>query len=162
MKYTLSILVNNHPGVMSHVSGLFTRRGYNIDSIAVGVTENPEVSCMTIVVRGDENVVNQVKNQLLKLPDVLKVKDLHFMESVTRELILLNVKITDLDRMELLTICEVFQAKIIDVTKNSVVIEYAGNFRQVNAFMSMIRKFQILEMARTGSIALAVQSHEDL
>lgn len=161
MKYTLSILVNNHPGVMSHVSGLFTRRGYNIDSIAVGITENPEISCMTIVVRGDENVVNQVKNQLLKLPDVLRVKDLHYLESVTRELLLLNIKITDIDRVELLSICEVFKAKIIDVTKNSLVIEYAGNSRQVNAFMSMIRKFQILEMARTGSIALAVQSSED-
>jgi acetolactate synthase-1/3 small subunit len=160
MKYTLSILVNNHPGVMSHVSGLFTRRGYNIDSIAVGVTENPEISCMTIVVRGDENIVNQVMNQLLKLPDVLRVKDLHFLESVTRELILLNVKVDDSIRMEVISICEVFSAKIIDVTKDSLVIEYAGNSRQVNALISMIKKFEIIEMARTGSIALSVQSSD--
>ncbi len=160
MKYTLSILVNNHPGVMSHVSGLFTRRGYNIDSIAVGVTENPEISCMTIVVRGDDNIVNQVMNQLLKLPDVLRVKDLHFLESVTRELILLNVKVDDSIRMEVISICEVFSAKIIDVTKDSLVIEYAGNSRQVNALISMIKKFEIIEMARTGSIALSVQSSD--
>ena len=161
MKYTLSILVNNHPGVMSHVSGLFTRRGYNIDSIAVGVTENPEISCMTIVVRGDENIVNQVKNQLLKLPDVLKVKDLHFLESVTRELILLNVRVKDDNRMEVISICEVFSAKIIDVTRESLVIEYAGNSKQVNALLSMIKKFEIIEMARTGSIALSVQSSDE-
>ncbi len=160
MKYTLSILVNNHPGVMSHVSGLFTRRGYNIDSIAVGVTENPEISCMTIVVRGDENIVSQVKNQLLKLPDVLRVKDLHFLESVTRELILVNVKVDDSIRMEVISICEVFSAKIIDVSKDSLVIEYAGNSRQVNALISMIKKFEIIEMARTGSIALSVQSSD--
>jgi acetolactate synthase I/III small subunit len=160
MKYTLSILVNNHPGVMSHVSGLFTRRGYNIDSIAVGVTENPEISCMTIVVRGDENIVSQVKNQLLKLPDVLRVKDLHFLESVTRELILVNVKVDDSIRMEVISICEVFSARIIDVSKDSLVIEYAGNSRQVNALISMIKKFEIIEMARTGSIALSVQSSE--
>jgi acetolactate synthase I/III small subunit len=160
MKYTLSILVNNHPGVMSHVSGLFTRRGYNIDSIAVGVTENPEISCMTIVVKGDENIVNQMKNQLLKLPDVLRVKDLHFLESVTRELVLMSVSAKDSNRMEVISICEVFSAKIIDVTPDSLLVEYTGNSRQVNALISMLKKFEISEMARTGSIALSVQSSE--
>jgi acetolactate synthase-1/3 small subunit len=158
MKHTLSILVNNHAGVMSHVSGLFTRRGYNIDSIAVGVTENPEVSCMTIVVRGDENTVLQVKKQLLKLPDILKVKDLYYMESVTRELILIHLQSNDSNRSEIRSICEVFSAKIVDVTENSLVIEYSGNSRQVNAMITMVKKYGILEIARTGTIALAVQN----
>ncbi len=158
MKHTLSILVNNHPGVMSHVSGLFTRRGYNIDSIAVGVTENPEISSMTIVVKGDDGVVEQVKKQLMKLPDVLKVKDLHYRESVTRELVLLHVKSEDSTRSEIVSVCDVFNAKIIDVTENSVVVEYSGNSRQVSALIQMLSKFGILEMARTGTIALQVQS----
>jgi acetolactate synthase-1/3 small subunit len=158
MKHTLSILVNNHPGVMSHVSGLFTRRGYNIDSIAVGVTENPEISSMTIVVKGDDGVVEQVKKQLMKLPDVLKVKDLHYRESVTRELVLLHVKSDDSTRSEIVSVCDVFSAKIIDVTETSVVVEYSGNSRQVSALIQMLSKFGILEMARTGTIALQVQS----
>jgi len=158
MKHTLSILVNNHPGVMSHVSGLFTRRGYNIDSIAVGVTENPEISSMTIVVKGDDGVVEQVKKQLMKLPDVLKVKDLHYRESVTRELVLLHVKSEDSTRSEIVSVCDVFSAKIIDVTETSVVVEYSGNSRQVSALIQMLSKFGILEMARTGTIALQVQS----
>ena len=98
MKHTLNILVNNHPGVMSHVSGLFTRRSYNIDSIAVGVTENPDISSMTIVLKGDDAVVDQVKQQLLKLPDVLKVTDLFYMEAITRELVLLKVEAKDSSR----------------------------------------------------------------
>ena len=109
---------------------------------------------------GDENIVNQMKNQLLKLPDVLKVKDLHFLESVTRELVLMNISAKDSNRMEIISICEVFSAKIIDVTHESLLVEYTGNSRQVNALISMLKKFEIFEMARTGSIALSVQSTE--
>lgn len=158
MKHTLSILVNNHAGVMSQVSGLFTRRGYNIDSIAVGVTDNPEISSMTIVVKGDDSTVLQVKKQLLKLPDVLKIKDLHFMESVTRELVLIHLQSNDTNRSEICSICEVFGAKIVDVTENSLVIEYSGNSRQVTAMITMVKKYGIVEIARTGTIALAVQN----
>jgi acetolactate synthase I/III small subunit len=161
MKHTLSILVNNHAGVMSHVSGLFTRRGYNIDSIAVGVTDDPEVSSMTIVVKGDDDTVSQVKKQLLKLPDVLKIKDLHYREAVTRELVLLHVKSDDANRSEIVSVCDVFSAKIIDVTGTSVVVEYSGNSRQVGALIQMLKKFGILEMARTGTIALEVQSNKE-
>ncbi len=161
MRHTLNILVNNHPGVMSHVSGLFTRRGYNIDSIAVGVTDNPEVSCMTIVVRGDDEVVLQVQKQLMKLPDVLQVKDLHYREAVTRELILLQIKSSDETRTEIVSVCDVFKAKIIDVTESSVIIEYSGNTRQVEALIKMLKKFGILEIARTGAIALEVQSNKE-
>ena len=161
MKHTLSILVNNHAGVMSHVSGLFTRRGYNIDSIAVGGTENPEISSMTIVVRGDEEVVSQVKMQLLKLPDVIKITDLNKSESITRELVLLNVSSNDKVRSEIMTISDVFKASIIDVTESSLLIEYSGTSRQVDALITLIKKFGILEMARTGTIAIAVQEKND-
>ncbi|HMV43930.1 MAG TPA: acetolactate synthase small subunit [Leptospiraceae bacterium] len=158
MKHTLNILVNNHPGVMSHVSGLFTRRSYNIDSIAVGVTENPEVSSMTIVLRGDDSIVDQVKKQLLKLPDVLKVTDLFYMEAITRELVLVKVMADDNSRTEIISLCGVFGAKIVDVTDSSLMVEFSGNARQVTAFIAMMAKHGIIEMARTGQIALACQS----
>lgn len=119
MKHTLSILVNNHPGVMSHVSGLFTRRGYNIDSIAVGVTDNLEVSSMTIVLNGDETIVGQVKNQLLKLPDVLKVQDMAYASTVQRELVLISVSISEVNRAEALTVCNGFGANILEMTEIS-------------------------------------------
>ena len=158
MKHTLSILVNNHPGVMSHVSGLFTRRSYNIDSIAVGVTENPEVSSMTIVLKGDDSVVDQVKKQLLKLPDVLKVTDLYYIESITRELVLLKVEAKDSNRTEIISLCGIFSAKIVDVTDKNLMVEFSGNARQVTAFISMMTKYGIIELARTGQIALACQN----
>ena len=158
MKHTLNILVNNHPGVMSHVSGLFTRRSYNIDSIAVGVTENPDISSMTIVLKGDDAVVDQVKQQLLKLPDVLKVTDLFYMEAITRELVLLKVEAKDSNRTEIISLCGVFGSKIVDVTDTSLMIEFSGSARQVAAFITMMTKYVILEMARTGQIALACQN----
>lgn len=158
MRHTLNILVNNHAGVMSHVSGLFTRRGYNIDSIAVGVTDNPELSNITIVVKGDDSIVTQVKKQLLKLPDVLSVIDLQYDESITRELILLVVKAVDENRIEIISICNVFHAKILDMTKDTIMLEFSGNPRQVNVIVNMLKKFGIVEMSRTGQIALACQS----
>ena len=158
MKHTLNILVNNHPGVMSHVSGLFTRRSYNIDSIAVGVTENPDISSMTIVLKGDDAVVDQVKQQLLKLPDVLKVTDLFYMEAITREFVLLKVEAKDSNRTEIISLCGVFGSKIVDVTDTSLMIEFSGSARQVAAFITMMTKYGILEMARTGQIALACQN----
>ncbi len=154
MKHTLSILVNNNPGVMSHVSGLFTRRSYNIDSIAVGITANPEVSSMTIVVRGDTAMLSQVKKQLMKLPDVLSVEDLAYHESINRELVLIQVAVEDSTRVEVISICEVFKAKIAELTLNSVLIEFSGNTRQVTSFIEIMKKYGILEIARTGQIAL--------
>lgn len=158
MKHTISILVNNHPGVMSHVSGLFTRRAYNIDSIAVGVTDNPEVSSMTIVLKGDENTVAQVTQQLLKLPDVLKVTDLSRIESVTRELVLIQVRTDDRSRPEITGICDVFKAKIVDASERSMIVEYSGNSRQVSSLISMLKKYGITEIARTGAIAIKIEN----
>lgn len=158
MKHTLSILVNNHPGVMSHVSGLFARRGYNIDSIAVGVTADPDVSCMTIVIKGDKSVINQVKNQLLKLPDVLSINEIVYHNSIIRELLLLLVSTTDANREEVISICNVFGAKVLDMTNTNVMVQYTGNAREVNAFLRMMNKFGIQEMTRTGQIALTCPS----
>ncbi|EQA36782.1 acetolactate synthase, small subunit [Leptospira inadai serovar Lyme str. 10] len=158
MKHILKILVNNHPGVMSHVSGLFTRRSYNIDSIAVGVTDQPDVSSMVIVVKGDDSVVEQVKRQLLKLPDVIDVEDLAYHDCISRELVLVVVRSDDKNRTEIISICEVFQARIADLTQSSLTIEFSGNIRQVNAFIEMMQKYGIDEIARTGQIALRYRS----
>ncbi|ABZ94784.1 Acetolactate synthase, small subunit [Leptospira biflexa serovar Patoc strain 'Patoc 1 (Ames)'] len=158
MKHTLSILVNNHPGVMSHVSGLFTRRGYNIDSIAVGVTDNAEVSSMTIVLNGDDFVVGQVKNQLLKLPDVLRVQDMAYASSVQRELVLVSFSITENNRSEALTICNGFDVKILEMTEDSLLIEFSGNSRQVTNIITVLKPFGIREISRTGQIAIAYRN----
>ncbi|TGN17672.1 acetolactate synthase small subunit [Leptospira idonii] len=158
MKHTLSILVNNHPGVMSHVSGLFTRRGYNIDSIAVGVTDDSEVSSMTIVLNGDDTIVGQVKNQLLKLPDVLKVQDMAYASSVQRELVLISIVITETNRSEALTVCNGFGAKILELTEDSLLLEFSGNSRQVGNMISLMKQFGIREISRTGQIAIAYRN----
>ncbi|MBM9545990.1 acetolactate synthase small subunit [Leptospira sp. 201903074] len=162
MKHTLSILVNNHPGVMSHVSGLFTRRGYNIDSIAVGVTDNAEVSSMTIVLNGDDFLVGQVKNQLLKLPDVLKVQDMTYAGSVQRELVLISFSITEVNRSEALTICNGFDVKILEMTEDSLLIEFSGNSRQVTNVISVLKPFGIREISRTGQIAIAYRNQNSV
>ncbi|TGL40920.1 acetolactate synthase small subunit [Leptospira perdikensis] len=162
MKHTLSILVNNHPGVMSHVSGLFTRRGYNIDSIAVGVTDNVDVSSMTIVLNGDDFIVGQVKNQLLKLPDVLKVQDMAYASSVQRELVLVSFSITENNRSEALTICNGFDVKILEMTEDSLLIEFSGNSRQVTNVISVIKPFGIREISRTGQIAIAYRNQNSV
>lgn len=154
MKHTLSILVNNNPGVMSHVSGLFTRRSYNIDSIAVGVTSDVDVSSMTIVVRGDEAMLAQVKKQLMKLPDVISVEDLAYEESINRELVLISISLDDTTRVEVISICEVFKAKIAELNLDSILVEFSGNTRQVSSFIEIMKKYGILEIARTGQIAL--------
>ncbi|MDF3822012.1 acetolactate synthase small subunit [Leptospira sp. 96542] len=158
MKHTLSILVNNHPGVMSHVSGLFTRRGYNIDSIAVGVTDSAEVSSMTIVLNGDDFLVGQVKNQLLKLPDVLRVQDMAYASSVQRELVLISFTVTENNRSEALTVCNGFGVSILEMTEDSLLIEFSGNSRQVTNVISVIKPFGIREISRTGQIAIAYRN----
>lgn len=162
MKHTLSILVNNHPGVMSHVSGLFTRRGYNIESIAVGVTDNADVSSMTIVLNGDDFLVGQVKNQLLKLPDVLKVQDMTYAGSVQRELVLISFTITENNRSEALTICNGFDVKILEMTEDSLLIEFSGNSRQVTNVISVLKPFGIREISRTGQIAIAYRNQNSV
>lgn len=159
MKHTISIKVRNHPGVMSHVSGLFARRGFNIDSIAVGMTEDPEISIITIIVRESDEKLSQIIFQLEKLIDVIEVKDLAYNESVTRELALINVNVSTQKRSEILGIVEVFGGKITDMTEKSLMIEVSGNTRQIKAILNLLSKFGINEIVRTGQIAMAYQSN---
>jgi acetolactate synthase I/III small subunit len=153
-KHTLSVLVENHAGVLSRVAGLFSRRGFNIDSLAVGVTENPEVSRITIVVDGDEYTVEQVSKQLNKLIDVIKIKQLDKADSVSRELALIKVTATAATRSEIIQIVEIFRANIVDVSKNTLTVEVAGSTEKVTALEDMVRQFGIKEIVRTGTIAI--------
>ena len=153
-KHTLSVLVENRSGVLSRVAGLFSRRGFNIDSLAVGVTENPEVSRMTIVVDGDEYTVEQVNKQLNKLIDVIKIRALENSDSVSRELALIKVNATTATRSEIIQIVEIFRAKIVDVSKNTLTVEISGGTEKVAALEDMLKQFGIKEIDRTGTIAI--------
>jgi len=153
-KHTLSVLVENHAGVLSRVAGLFSRRGFNIDSLAVGVTENPDISRMTIVVDGDDYVVEQVSKQLNKLVDVIKIKNLDDSESVSRELALIKVTATASTRSEIVQLVEIFRANIIDVSKNTLTIEISGDTEKVGALEDLLKQFGIKEIVRTGIIAI--------
>ncbi|EMS69979.1 acetolactate synthase small subunit [Ruminiclostridium cellobioparum] len=153
-KHTLSVLVENRSGVLSRVAGLFSRRGFNIDSLAVGVTENPEVSRMTIVVNGDEYTVEQVSKQLNKLIDVIKIRELENSDSVSRELALIKVNATAATRSEIIQIVEIFRAKIVDVSKNTLTVEISGSTDKVEALEDMLKQFGVKEIVRTGTIAI--------
>jgi acetolactate synthase-1/3 small subunit len=151
----LSILVDNTAGVLSRVSGLFSRRGYNIDSLTVGETENPELSRMTVVVNGDDQILEQIRNQLSKLEDVAEIKELLSDESVCRELILVRVQAKDNDRQAVIAVADIFRAKIVDVAKESLMIELTGNQAKINAFIKLLDGFNILEIVRTGITGLS-------
>ena len=154
MKHTLAVLVENKAGVLSRVASLFSRRGYNIDSLAVGVTEDPEISRMTIVVRGDDHVLEQVTKQLNKLVDVIKVSDIGGDDTVERELALIKVS-SDVDtRAEIIQIANIFRARIVDVAPKSMTVEVTGDEGKVDAIEKLLRQFGIKEMVRTGKIAL--------
>jgi acetolactate synthase-1/3 small subunit len=153
-KHTLSVLVENHPGVLSRVTGLFSRRGFNIDSLAVGTTENPSVSRITIVVDGDDYTVEQVSKQLNKLIDVIKIKQLDKDASIPRELVMIKVSANEKTRSEIIQIVEIFRAKIVDVGRTTIVIEIAGAAEKTEALISLIRPFGIKELVRTGTIAI--------
>lgn len=160
-KHTLAILVRNHPGVLSHISGLFARRAYNIESIAAGVTENPDVTRITIVVKGDERILEQVTKQLRKLVDVIKVVDLGYADSVTRELAIITVKCTKETRGEIIELSDVFKGTIVDLSEKTLTIQVVGNERQIKGIIKLLSFFGIEEMARTGVIALAYRSTRD-
>lgn len=154
MKYTLSVLVENHPGVLSRVAGLFSRRGFNIDSLAVGVTEDPTISRITIVVNGDDYIVEQVSKQLNKLIDVIKVKKLNPKEAVERELALIKVSASSQTRSDIIQITEIFRANIVDVSKETLTIEISGDEDKIEAFVELIKQYGIKEVVRTGIIAI--------
>ncbi|MBU0687784.1 MAG: acetolactate synthase small subunit [Candidatus Margulisbacteria bacterium] len=154
MKHTISVLVENHPGVLNKVAGLFARRGFNIDSLAVGTTEDPQLSRMTIVVHGDDQVLEQIQKQLYKLINVIKVFDLPPDKSVDRELVLVKVAVNAKNRAEITELVDIFRGKIADVGETAMTIELAGDSSKVEGAIKLLEKFGIKEMVRTGKIAL--------
>jgi acetolactate synthase-1/3 small subunit len=154
MKHTLSVLVENKPGVLTRVAALFARRGFNIDSLAVGETEDPALSRMTITVVGLDKPIEQVTKQLHKLINVIKISDLAPETTVERELVLVKVSTTAETRSEIMQIVEIFRAKIIDVSREAVVIEVTGTREKVDAMLTLFRPFGVIELARTGRIAI--------
>jgi acetolactate synthase I/III small subunit len=154
VKHTLSVLVENKPGVLARVAGLFARRGFNIDSLAVGVTEKPDISRMTVVVDVEEHYLEQVYKQLNKLINVIKVVDLPDENSVQRELVLAKVKADSKTRAEVIEIVEIFRGKILDVGKGTVSIEVTGPGSKLRAFEDLLRPYGLVELVRTGTIAL--------
>ena len=151
---TYSLLVENRPNVMNHVCGLFSRRGYNIDSISVGVTADPKYSRITVVSSGDAQILEQIEKQLAKLEDVIEIKQLKDGESVCRELILVKIRAAAEDRQAILATANIFRAKIVDVTNDSLVIELTGGQSKLNAFLNLVEGYEILELARTGITGL--------
>ena len=153
-KQASSILVENTSGVLSHISGLFSRRGYNIDSFSSGVTADPRYTRITIVASGDEQILEQIEKQLAKLEDVRNIKKLEPGTSVTRELILVKIKAKDTERQAILSVTNIFHGKVVDVTNDSMVIELTGHQDKLDAFMDLLQGYEILELARTGITGL--------
>lgn len=154
-RHTISALVYNKPGVLARIATLFAARGYNIDSLAVGETENPEISRMTIIVKGDEKILEQVEKQLNKLIDVIKVYEFSKVEHIERDLVLIKVNATNKTRAEIIEISEIFRAKIVDVSHQSLVLEITGDENKINAFIELLKPYGIKELVRTGIIAIA-------
>jgi acetolactate synthase-1/3 small subunit len=155
MRHTISVLVENKFGVLTRIAGMFSGRGFNIDTLNVGPTLDPATSRMTIVVRGDDTVLEQVTKQLRKLIDVIEVQDFREDESVDRELVLLRVNSSADSRGEVMQICDIFRAKIIDVQQRNVSIEITGNDSKISKFIFLMAPFGISDLTRTGKIALA-------
>ena len=154
-KRVLSLLVDNTSGVLSRVAGLFSRRGYNIDSLTVGETADPRYSRLTVVARGDEQILDQIVKQLAKLIDVVDIKVLEEESSVNRELVLVKVRADAADRQSIIAIANVFRGNIIDVGKDSLIIELTGQQSKLEAFVELLRGYEILELARTGITGLS-------
>lgn len=153
-KHVLSVLVENHSGVLSRVSGLFSRRGYNIDSLSVGETEDPKISRMTIVADADEYTLEQIKKQLNKLVDVIKIIELKEDHAIYRELALIKIAATKENRAEIIEIANIFRAHIVDVASESIVIEATGDQGKISALSNMLVSYGIKEVIRTGLTAL--------
>jgi acetolactate synthase-1/3 small subunit len=155
MRHTIAVLVKDHPGVLARVAGLFTRRGFNIESLAVGHTEENNISRMTIIVEGDERALEQITKQLNKLIDVIRVRDIFPSNSVERELALIKVNTNSLaNRSEIIQLVDIFRAKIIDVNSQMMTIETTGTEDKVNALIELLKPFGLKEVVRTGKIAL--------
>jgi acetolactate synthase I/III small subunit len=155
-RHVLTILVENRPGVLARIAGLFARRGFNIDSLAVGPTDNSRISRITLTVDGAAHPIDQVTKQLHKLVNVIKIRDLEPGETITRELALLKVSCTDGEaRTQVMQCAEIFRGKVVDVSRRSVTVELTGTDDKIEAFEEMVRPFGLIEMVRTGEIAVA-------
>lgn len=154
-QHILSVLVNNQPGLLSKVSGLFSRRGFNIESLAVGVCEKPGCSRMTIVVNGDNRIVDQVMKQLDKLIDVIAIEQLPADHSVRRELVLIKVQVDLQNRQEVIQIAEIFRARIVDVATSGLTLELTGTEDKLSAFINLLEPFVIEQIMRTGLVAVS-------
>ena len=153
-KHTLSVLVENKPGVLARIAGLFSRRGFNIDSLAVGPTEHPEVSRMTIVVNVEESPLEQVTKQLNKLVEVIKIVELEGSAAVTRELLLVKVKADAETRGQVLEVVQLFRAKVVDVATDAVTIEVTGDADKLDAFLRVLEPFGVRELVQSGMVAV--------
>ena len=154
-KHTLSILTENTPGVLSRIAGLFARRGFNIETLTVGPTDDEQISRFTITVDGAAHPIDQVTKQLHKLVNVLKIRDLEPGDTVARELAMFKVSADGDKRAEVMQICEIFRGKVVDVTKKSIILEVTGSTDKIEAFERMVRPFGLVEMMRTGEIAIS-------
>ncbi|GAF74682.1 unnamed protein product [marine sediment metagenome] len=156
MRHTMAVLVKDHPGVLARVASLFTRRGFNIESLAVGHTEETGISRMTIVIKGDDRILEQMTKQLNKLIDVIRVKDISPQNSVERELAFIKVSTASLlIRSEVMQTVDIFRAKVVDVNSQIITIETTGTEDKINALIELLRPFGIKEVVRTGKIALS-------
>ncbi|MBQ7066028.1 MAG: acetolactate synthase small subunit [Lachnospiraceae bacterium] len=153
-KKVFQLLVDNTPGVLSRISGLFSRRGYNIESITAGVTADPKFTRITIVTSGNDEILDQIEKQVGKLVDIRDIKELKPGESVYRELCLIKVKASPTERQGVIAIADVFRAKIIDVCTESLIVELTGNQEKIEAFINLLEGYEILELARTGIAGL--------
>lgn len=153
-KKVFQLLVNNTSGVLSRISGLFARRGYNVESITAGVTSDPRITRITIVASGDDEILEQIEKQVAKLEDVRNIKELEPEKSVYRELIMVKVRATAEQRQGVISVADIFRAKIIDIAPESLMIELTGNQQKIDAFIGLLEGYEILELARTGIAGL--------
>jgi acetolactate synthase-1/3 small subunit len=153
-QHVFSVLVENHFGVLARIAGLFGARGFNIDSLAVGETHDPSISRITLVTHGDDRIIEQIQKQLNKLIDVIKVQDLTTAPHVERELMLLKINATSKTRSEIIQIVDIYKSKIVDFTPKSITVEIVGDQEKIESFVAQMRPFGIMEMARTGRIAV--------
>ena len=154
MRHVLSALVQNQPGVLAHVSGMLASRGFNIDSLAVGATEDPVLSRMTFVVHGDDGVLEQARKQLDKIVSVVRVEDISSENYVERDLMLIKVKASSERRAEIALLVEMFRARVVDISADTMMVEVSGQESKIEAFIDLMRPLGIVELARTGRIAL--------
>jgi acetolactate synthase-1/3 small subunit len=154
MRHTLSVLVENKFGVLTRISGLFSGRGFNIDTLNVAPTQDPTQSRMTVVVKGDDNTLEQITKQLNKLVDIIKVQDFRDGEYVDRELVLVKIGVDTKTRPEVMQICDIFRAKIVDVAHKALTVELTGNESKISAFLELMESFGIRDITRTGKVAM--------